>query len=207
MRRRVISAGVWQVAAVASMAMGWPAPAAGTDPAAAAAFVQRAGNELAALIAATPNPADRRARLVPFLDRTVDIEGIARFCAGRYWRTATPEQQRDYVALFRETLAAGVGDRLGAYQGGETRVITGRPEARPDGVLVPTTIQRADGAPVRVAWVVEDATGTPRIADVIAEGISLRLTQRSDQTSFLARHNGDLAALITALRAQRARQG
>jgi phospholipid transport system substrate-binding protein len=37
---------------------------------------------------------------------------------------------------------------------------------------------------------------------VVAEGTSLRLTQRSDYTSFLSQHNGDVGALIAALKRQ-----
>jgi phospholipid transport system substrate-binding protein len=39
---------------------------------------------------------------------------------------------------------------------------------------------------------------------VIAEGTSMRLTQRDDYASFLARNNGDVEALIAALRRQAA---
>jgi phospholipid transport system substrate-binding protein len=45
-------------------------------------------------------------------------------------------------------------------------------------------------------------TGSPKITDVIAEGISLRVTQRSDYVSFLQRNNGNIDALIDAVRRQ-----
>jgi phospholipid transport system substrate-binding protein len=50
--------------------------------------------------------------------------------------------------------------------------------------------------------VVADENGTPKIIDVIAEGTSLRLTQRSDYASFLAHNGGNIDALIAALREQ-----
>ena len=49
---------------------------------------------------------------------------------------------------------------------------------------------------------VAQAGGTLRIEDVIAEGMSLRLTQRSDYASFLARNGGNVDALLAALRQQ-----
>ena len=51
-------------------------------------------------------------------------------------------------------------------------------------------------------WLIADVNGQPKIEDVIAEGTSLRLTQRSDYVSYL-QHNGEsVQALINALRQQ-----
>ena len=37
---------------------------------------------------------------------------------------------------------------------------------------------------------------------MVAEGMSLRLTQRSDYTAFLTRNNNDIGSLLQALRQQ-----
>ena len=44
--------------------------------------------------------------------------------------------------------------------------------------------------------------GKLKVIDVIAEGTSLRLTQRSDYGAFLGRNNNDVQALINALKKQ-----
>ena len=41
-----------------------------------------------------------------------------------------------------------------------------------------------------------------RIADVVAEGMSLRITQRSDYSSYLSHNGGDVDKLIAGMRAQ-----
>ena len=46
------------------------------------------------------------------------------------------------------------------------------------------------------------AGGKPKVADVIAEGMSLRLAQRSDYSAYIQRNNNDVGALIRALEAQ-----
>jgi phospholipid transport system substrate-binding protein len=40
------------------------------------------------------------------------------------------------------------------------------------------------------------------VVDVIAEGTSLRLTQRSEYSSVIQRNNGSIAALLQAMRGQ-----
>jgi len=188
--------------ALAAMPLAGARAQAGASPEAAAAFIQQAGSDLARVVSGAESVRQKRQRVLPFLDRTVDVNGVARFCLGRFWQTATPEQRAEYLRLFRFVLANGVAGRLGDYQEGAATVTTGRPEVRPDGISVPTTVTRGSNPPNRVTWLVVSADGGLRIADVIAEGISLRLTQRQDYASFLS-HNGDnVGALIRAMAAQ-----
>lgn len=171
------------------------------NPEQAAAFVRQAGVDLAGVMAGAATPADKQARLEPYLRRVVDEEGVARFCLGRYWQAATPTQRAEYLRLFGLVLLHGVVGRLGDYQAGATTVTVNTPVAKPDGIYVPTVVERAGSSSVKITWmVVTDDHGAMRIGDVVAEGMSLRLSQRSDYASFLSRNGGDVAALIAALR-------
>ena len=180
------------------------AQAAGpTDPAKAANFVQQAGIDLAGVVAGAASPEDKQARLTPYLQRVVDEDGLARFCLGRYWQTATPEERAEYVRLFHLVLLRGVVNRLGDYQAGSVKVSVGQPVEKPEGILVPTVVERAGNKPVSITWLVtSDDTGALRISDVVAEGMSLRLTQQKDYASFMARNGGDMQVLLKALRKQ-----
>jgi phospholipid transport system substrate-binding protein len=57
-----------------------------------------------------------------------------------------------------------------------------------------------------VDWLVSTESGSPKITDLIAEGTSLRLTQRSDYSAFLARNNNSVQALIDALKQQASKE-
>ena len=158
--------------------------------------------DLAAAVAGARDPADRQARLDPYLQRVVDEDGVARFCLGRYWATATPAQRTEYLRLFRLVLLRGVVNRLGDYQAGSVTVSVNTPVQKPDGIYVPTVVERAGNKPVNIVWMVTEAGGALRIEDVVAEGMSLRMTQRSDYASFLAHNGGNVDALLDALRKQ-----
>ena len=146
------------------------------DPSQAASFVRQAGAELAGVVAGATSPQDKQARLGPYLLRVVDEDGVARFCLGRYWQTATPEQRTEYLRLFRLVLLRGVVTRLGDYQAGAVKVSVSTPVQKPDGIYVPTVVEREGNKPVNITWLVTDDGGTMRIADVVAEGMSLRMT-------------------------------
>ena len=124
---------------------------------------------------------------------------------GRYWRTATPEQQREYLGVFRQVLMNSVAGKIGDYQGVSYTIGRGAP--RDDSVDVPTIVNRPGNAPNKVDWIVTLASGSPKIIDMIAEGVSLRLTQRSDYSAYLERNNNSVQALIDAMRQQIAQNG
>ena len=165
-------------------------------------FVQATGAELIRLMTGARDADTRRQVLAPFVDRIVDVGGVARFCIGRGWQAASDDQRSTYLRLFRLVLVNSIAGHLGDYEPGAVTIATGRASPRPEGMLVPTTITRPNNKPVSISWLVSDVDGQPKIVDVMAEGVSLRVTQRSDYAAFLNRNNGQVAALIEALQRQ-----
>lgn len=176
--------------------------AAQTDIGRASAFIQTTGQQLVAAINDQGHDlATRRQRVSAVLRQAVDIDGVGRFIIGRWWRNASPQEQQDYIKLFEETLIRNLSARFGEYQG--VRFSLGRTQQRTeDDVLVNTVIERPNSAPFSLDWRVGDINGQPKIVDVIAEGTSLRLTQRSEYSSVIQRNNGQISALLQAMRGQ-----
>ena len=176
------------------------APAAraqGVDP---TEFVRQFGNQALAIVGGPGSAADKRQRLEPLITRAVDIEGIGRFVLGRFWRTATPQQQQEFQRLFNQVLLNNIGARINEFTGVDF-TMTGTTQ-REDGAYVGTTIRRPNQQPNNVQWVVSSDGGRPRIVDVVAEGTSLRLTQRNDYASFISRNGNQVGALLDAMRRQ-----
>lgn len=171
------------------------------DPGRAGDFIRVTGADLVAAINTQAPVAQRRDQVAAILRRAVDLEGVGRFILGRWWRVATPEEQQQYSRLFEETLIRNLSARFGEYQG--VRFTLGRTQARAeDDVLVGTLIERPGTAAFGLDWRVGDVGGQPKIVDVIAEGTSLRLTQRSEYSSVITRNGGKVASLLDAMRGQ-----
>jgi phospholipid transport system substrate-binding protein len=143
---------------------------------------------------------EKQAALAPLIDQSVDVAAIAKFCLGRFWTTATPAQQQDYTRLFHQVLLNNISGHLGEYQG-VTFTMTGS-HAQGEDTLVGTVINRPNAPAANVQWVVRDGAGAPKVLDLVAEGTSLRLTQRQDYASYLSRHGESIDALIAALKRQ-----
>jgi len=166
----------------------------------AVAFVRQTGDALVGVINGPGGNAEKRAALAQIIDRTVDVPGVARFTLGRWWPEATPEQRQRYMEAFHQVLVTNIGGKLGEYEG--VRFTVNRAVPAQGGVQVDTTLVRPNQPPANVGWVIASPGGSPKIVDVIAEGTSLRLTQRSDYGSFLAHNNSNIDALINAMQRQ-----
>jgi phospholipid transport system substrate-binding protein len=102
--------------------------------------------------------------------------------------------------LFHEVLVTNITSKLGEYQG--VAFTMGRSKPQDDQAVVSTTVVRPNNPPTAVDWIISDPARDPKIVDVVAEGTSLRLTQRQDYASYLVHNNGSIDALIAAMKNQ-----
>jgi phospholipid transport system substrate-binding protein len=166
--------------------------AAGTG--ASAALVQSTGDQLVAIAG---GERQKRAGVERVVDASVDVDGIARFCLGRFWPRASADQQREFIQVVRAVLVTSVAQRLDEYRGARFSVASTQP--RDGGDLVATTIERQNGGPSRVDWLVTQVNGSARVEDMISAGVSMRITQRNDYESFLNNNGGNVGLLIRGL--------
>ena len=166
----------------------------------ATAFVKSTGDRLVGIVNGPGSAGSKRAAMTQILSTDVDVDGIGRFCLGRFWRTATPEQQKQYLSLFHEVLVTNITAKLGEYQG--VTFTMGRSKPQDEEAVVSTTVIRPNNAPTAVDWIIANPSADPKIIDVVAEGTSLRLTQRQDYASYLAHNNSNVDALIAAMKNQ-----
>ena len=89
---------------------------------------------------------------------------------------------------------------------GETFKITGATPAGDSDTMVSTQVVRPSGPPVNVEWRVRSRDGSHKIIDVVVEGVSMGVTQRSEFASVIQSNGGRIAGLIDALR-QRVSKG
>jgi phospholipid transport system substrate-binding protein len=171
----------------------------------ASALIKSIGDQLVSVVNGPGGARDKRARLTEIIDSGVDVDGVARFCLGRFWRAASADQQRRYMELFHQVLVNNITSKIGDYRG--VRFQMGRTQRREDDAVVSTVVERPNNPPTNVDWIVSSPASDPKIIDVVAEGTSLRLTQRQDYASFLSHNNNNIDALINAMRQQVAEAG
>jgi phospholipid transport system substrate-binding protein len=188
--RRAAAALLLAAAAWAPVA---PAPAQEAQDGTAEAFIERLGRQTVGTLAEKSAPtAERVARLKGVLNNAADLPYIARVILGRYWRQATEAQQAEYLRLFDALVLQTMAERIDSYSG-QTFEVTGSRKADDTDTVVSTNILTPSGGPsYRVDWRVRQGEdGAFRLIDIVAEGVSLVLTQRSEVNDIVGRSGVD----------------
>ncbi|MCM2343143.1 MAG: ABC transporter substrate-binding protein [Alphaproteobacteria bacterium] len=133
------------------------------------------------------------------LNDSFDLETISRFVLGRYWKTSTDQQRNEYQALFRAMVVDVYAKRFGDYKGQKFETRGNRADGEKD-TIVTSFIVPIEGPEVQVDWRVRYKNGRYQIVDVIVEGVSMSVTQRSEFAAVIQRGGGDMQVLLAHLR-------
>ncbi len=144
--------------------------------------------------------ADRREKFTKLLVDGFDIPAIARFCLGRYWRSANDEQKAAYQTAFQQMIISVYATRFREYRGVNFRVVTSRNEGEDHAIVTSSLQPPTSSQPAKVEWRVLKPQGKPKVVDVIVEGVSMSLTQQQDFAAAMQSNGGDLDRFIAELK-------
>jgi phospholipid transport system substrate-binding protein len=164
----------------------------------ARSFIAALGNEAIQVLGPRVSQQQRIARFRQLFQRDFDVPGIGQFVLGRYWRTATPEEQQEFLRLFQEYIVQSYAAQLGEYGGEPFRVLGSRPSGNE--TVVTSEIDRPSGSRILVDWYVVERGGALKISDVYVAGVSMKVTQRDQFASVIQRNGGRVDALLAMLR-------
>jgi phospholipid transport system substrate-binding protein len=176
-------------------------PAGAPDAAAAdpSAFMSEMWKRAVEILGKKTPQIERLARFRELFQADFDGPGIARFVLGRYWRSASQEEQQEFLRLFEDYVVFVYGTRFSSLSGETLRIRGSRSEET--GVIVSTDIINPGGeAPVKIDWRLVTDSGAFKINDVVIEGISMMVTQRSEFASVIQRHGGQVSGLLSMMR-------
>ncbi|MBI4184783.1 MAG: ABC transporter substrate-binding protein [Proteobacteria bacterium] len=138
-------------------------------------------------------------RLRGLLIEGFDVPLMARFVLGVNWRRATPSQRDEYLKLFEEMIVQTYLRRFREYSGVEF-VVDGIKQKVDGDYFVTSTVKRPGEPAFMVDWRVRDAAGGFKIIDVVAENLSMALSQRDDFSSVIQRYGGEVDGLLREMR-------
>ena len=165
-------------------------------------FVQDMGQKAIGFLGSTEMSRDQKqAAFRNLLQNTFDMKTIGRFSLGRYWRTSTPAQRDKYQELFREMVTDVYSARFTEYKGHVFSVRKNRFDGKKD-TIVTSFVVPDNGPEVQVDWRVRYKNSQYKIVDVIVEGVSMSVTQRSDFSAVIQRGGGSIDALLAYLKGE-----
>ena len=134
-------------------------------------------------------PDERRRKLEEAIEPRFDFLEMAKRSLGPEWRRMTPEQQREFVALFTELLKEAYLSRIESYNSERVEYL----KERTDGEYaeVHTRIIDSVGRDFSVNYHLHNLNGDWKVYDVVVEHVSLVNNYRSQFSRVLARSSFD----------------
>ena len=186
--------------AVGVLALAWGAAAtlrtadAADDP---NAFVQGIGDQVVKVLQQNLPREKTGEQLNAIWLEAFDVDGIGRAVLGKNWKKATDEQRKAYMELFPKYVAKLYAIQFSDYSG-ETFVVKGSRPLSDGSTIVNAEIDRPNGDPIKLDFIVKNGAQGPKVTDVKVEGVSLLVTKRSEFDSVVAQKGID--GLIQAIR-------
>ena len=133
-------------------------------------------------------------------DKNFDVPSISRFVLGKYWKQASLDQKKNFIKAFRNYVVKTYSSRFNEYSGEQLKLINFENESNPKIFIVHTALERQDAPIIKVDWRIGKKKDRFVILDIIIEGISLAITQRSEFVSVIDQNEGNIDQLISMLK-------
>ena len=143
---------------------------------------------------------EKERRFGKLFDENFDIPSISRFVLGKYWKSSTKIQKKEFIVTFRNYIVKTYSSRFNEYTGEKLTLINYENESNPKLFIVHTALNRPDDLPILIDWRVGLKKDRYVILDIIIEGISLAVTQRSEFVSVIDQNDGNVDNLIKLLK-------
>ena len=143
---------------------------------------------------------EKESQFGKLFDKNFDIPSISRFVLGKYWKQASLDQKKNFMKAFRNYVVKTYSSRFNEYSGEKLKLVNYENEKNPKIFLVHTILERQDAPVIKVDWRIGKKKDRFVILDIIIEGISLAITQRSEFVSVIDQNEGSIDQLISLLK-------
>ena len=174
-----------------------PSVALALTEAASKALVDKIVGEINRVIASGKSESAMIGEFERIFARYADVPIIARSALGADSRRASQAQLRAFSGAFQGYVARKYGKRFREFIGGEIQV-QGVRKTKNYHEVEATVFLRGE-SPFEVLFLVYERGGKNLFFDMVIEGVSMRIVERTEIGSMLDANNGDIDRLINAV--------
>jgi phospholipid transport system substrate-binding protein len=136
----------------------------------------------------------RRQKLAPAIDAAYNLPLMARLSVGPQWKDLSPEEQKRFVASFRELTLTTYAARFDGFSG-EKLIVEPQSQDVQGGKIVHTKIVKSNGEPIQLNYLMRQDGDAWKIIDVYLKGTVSELATRRSEFSSVLRREGAQALL------------
>ena len=166
----------------------------------ASEFISSLSIEASNILSSKLSEDEKIIRLKEIGEQSVDIEGVGLYTLGKYRKTLTDSQEKQYKELFKDYFLKSFSGRLVVYTDAKIAILSEEIKNEKYTIVYSKLIGTSDRPEVNINWrVYTKDPEKPLIRDLIIEGLSLARTQKEEFNSIIANNNGNIESLFENL--------
>ena len=166
----------------------------------ASEFISTLSSEASNILSSKLSEDEKIIRLKEIGKQSVDIEGVGLYTLGKYRKTLSDSQKKQYNELFKDYFLKSFSGRLVEYTDAKIAVLSEEIKNGKYTIVYSKLIGTSDRPEVKIDWrVYTKDPENPLIRDLVIEGLSLARTQKEEFNSIIINNNGDIEALFDSL--------
>ena len=166
----------------------------------ASEFINSLSNDASNILSSKLSDDEKIIRLKEIGERSVDIKGVGFYTLGKYRKTLTDDQKKQYEELFKAYFLKSFSGRLVGYSDAKIAVISEEIKNEKYTIVYSKLIGTSERPEVKIDWrVYTKNPENPLVRDLVIEGLSLARTQKEEFNSIISNNDGNIEALFENL--------
>lgn len=150
-------------------------------------FANNTADKIISVIKSNYSNEEKQEKLIAIFHQSVDIDWMGKFALGKYYNTLSKEQLNEYLIAYREFLTSIYVSKFTEYNG-QGLYIESIKRLSASQYILNTKVGnlKSSMGQSNIAYRIKDFGNKCQIRDIIAEGLSVILGQRSDFHSIIS---------------------
>ena len=166
----------------------------------ASEFISNLSIEVSDILSSKLSDEEKIVQLKKIGEKTVDIEGVGLYTLGKYRKTLTETQKKQYEELFKNYFLKSFSGRLVRYSDAKIAILSEEIKNEKYTIVFSKLIGTSERPEVKIDWrVYTKDPENPLIRDLMIEGLSLARTQKEEFNSIIVNNDGSIDALFENL--------
>ena len=166
----------------------------------ASEFISSLSIEASNILSSKLSEDEKIVRLKEIGEQSVDIEGVGLYTLGKYRKTLSDTQKKQYKDLFKDYFLKSFSGRLVGYTDAKITVLSEEIKNEKYTIVFSKLIGTSDRPEVKIDWrVYTKDPENPLVRDLIIEGLSLARTQKEEFNSIIVNNDNSIEALFQNL--------
>ena len=166
----------------------------------ASEFISSLSSDASNILSSKLSDDEKIIRLKEIGERSVDIKGVGFYTLGKYRKTLTDDQKKQYEELFKAYFLKSFSGRLVGYSDAKIAVISEEIKNEKYTIVYSKLIGTSERPEIKIDWrVYTKNPENPLVRDLVIEGLSLARTQKEEFNSIISNNDGNIEALFENL--------